>query len=137
MTGVSDSSLPPVDQALLPAAVRNGTKQQKEQYDAALQFERTLVNQMTESMMKTASVGGEDDTDSAATKIMKESIPGHLADAIMGAGGLGLAQQLYTSFGNDDATKKTSLSDQAAATAAPSAATNPAITAAGPGGLTA
>ena len=37
------AALPPIDNAFLPADVRNGTKERRQQYDAALSFERQLV----------------------------------------------------------------------------------------------
>ena len=84
------SAIPPIDQALLPASVRNGTTERKEQYQSALEFERVLVGQLTSQLMK--SSGGEDTP--AAVKAMRENLPSVLSDALMGAGGIGLAAQL-------------------------------------------
>lgn len=111
MTQVGGASNLPVDQALLPAAVRNGSAERKEQYKAALSFERVLVGQLTEQLMKGTAFGTGDDAP-AAVKVMKEQMPASLADAIMGAGGLGLAQQLDTNWASTGAgAKSTSLSD--------------------------
>ncbi len=111
MTNVGTSSLP-VDQALLPANVRNGSTERKQQYQAALSFERVLVGQLTEQLMKpTPGSDGEDAP--AAVKLMKESLPSTLADSLMAAGGLGLAQQFDAAWHPDSQTKKTSLSDAA------------------------
>ncbi len=110
MTTVGTSSLP-VDQALLPASVRNGSDERKQQYQAALAFERVLVGQLTDQLMKpTPGTDGEDAP--AAVKLMKESLPSTLADSLMAAGGLGLAQQFDAAW-HPDAQKKTSLSDTA------------------------
>lgn len=129
MTTVGNTTAP-VDQALLPASVRNGSAERKEQYQAALAFERVLVGQLTEQLSKGSSMGTDDDAP-AAVKLMKESLPTTLADSLMTAGGLGLAQQLDLMW-NPDAHKKTSLSDLPVAADAPNAANAPT----GPGGGT-
>ena len=105
-------STTPVDQTMMPAAVRNGTDERKAQYQQAQQFERILVGQMTEQLMKSSSsLSGED---SAAVKAMKENMPSVLADALVGSGGLGIAAQLDSTWA---AATATSLSDTAAANA--------------------
>ena len=87
------AGLPPVDQALLPAAVRTGTPERRKEYDTALAFERQLVGELTKQLAATAAP--EDDAStSAATKTYRDMLPGTLADSIMAEGGLGLAQQL-------------------------------------------
>ena len=48
------AALPPIDNAFLPADVRNGTKERRQQYDAALSFERQLVGELTKQLSKTA-----------------------------------------------------------------------------------
>lgn len=111
MSTVGTSSLP-VDQALLPASVRNGSAERKDQYQAALSFERVLVGQLTEQLMKPSPM--TDDSDApAAVKLMKENLPSTLADSLMAAGGLGLAQQFDAAWHPEAQTKKTSLSDTA------------------------
>lgn len=89
-------SIAPIDQALLPASVRNGGAQRKQDYQAALAFERVLVGQMTEAMTKSVgAIGGEDDEGGdAASQQLKQSLPSTLADALMAGGGIGLAGQL-------------------------------------------
>ena len=88
-------SLPIVDQAALPAEVRNGTQKQKDAYAAALGFERMLVEQLAKAMNSTASSGdGADQASDAATTTYKDLLPGALADGIIAGGGLGLAAQL-------------------------------------------
>lgn len=90
-------SLPPIDRALLPAAVRDGDAQRKQDYQAALAFERVLVGQMTEAMTKGAdALGSDDEPADAATAQLKQTLPQTLADALMSAGGIGLAAQLDT-----------------------------------------
>lgn len=115
MTNVGTTSTLPIDQALLPASVRNGSDERKQQYQAALSFERVLVGQLTEQLMKpTPGADGEDAP--AAVKLMKESLPSTLADSLMAAGGLGLAQQFDAAW---NPTTKTSLSAQTDDAAAP------------------
>lgn len=115
MTGVAGTSGLPVDQSLLPAAVRNGSAERKEQYQAALSFERVMVGQLTEQLMKGTAFGADEQAP-AAVKVMKEQLPSSLADALMAAGGLGLAQQLDASWNTTGtgAAKSTSLSEIAA-----------------------
>lgn len=86
------SGVGPIDQALLPAEIRNGTPQQRQAYDAALGFERQLVEQLTKQL--TATTGADDSQESAATKSYRDLLPGALADAVTAAGGLGLAAQI-------------------------------------------
>ena len=85
-------ALPPIDQNLLPADIRNGSQERKQTYTAALGFERMLVNELAKSMSKTA----QDDSDGgdAATSTYRDLLPGALADGIVAGGGLGLARQM-------------------------------------------
>ena len=101
-------SLPIVDQAALPAEVRNGTQKQKDAYAAALGFERMLVSQLTKSLAKDAMGGGEDAADSSqdsgsdadsGSAMYSDMVASSLADGIAQQGGLGLARQLYRSLG--------------------------------------
>jgi Rod binding domain-containing protein len=98
------SALPPVDQAMVPAEVRNGTKQDKKAYQAALGFERMLLGELTKAMAETAKPidGGDDDSSSqskdAAASIYMEMLPDQLADAVTANGGLGLARSFYDSI---------------------------------------
>jgi Rod binding domain-containing protein len=87
------SALPPIDHALLPGDVRNGSPERRREYDAALAFERQLVGELTKALAATAAPA-EDDTASAATKTYRDLLPGTMADAVMAEGGLGLAVQL-------------------------------------------
>jgi Rod binding domain-containing protein len=99
------SALPPIDQAALPAEVRNGTKQDKKAYQAALGFERMLLGELTKSLADTAKPAGTDDSDDggsdgggtqdAASSMYMQMLPDQLADAVTSAGGLGLAQSFY------------------------------------------
>jgi Rod binding domain-containing protein len=94
-------SLPPIDQATLPADIRNGSKQDKQAYTAALGFERMLLGELTKQMAETAKPadGGDDDNKDAASSMYMQMLPDQLADAVVQNGGTGIARNLY------DATK--------------------------------
>jgi Rod binding domain-containing protein len=100
LDGVSPGSAP----IALPADVRAAGTEGEQQYRVALGFERVLVEQLTKSMAKDAMGGGEDGGDSqedggsAATSAYRDMLPGTLADAVTGAGGLGLAHDLFLSM---------------------------------------
>jgi Rod binding domain-containing protein len=88
----------------LPTDVRKAGKDGEDTYRAALGFERTLLEQLTKSMSKDMAGGeggddaGDDDKGSgasAATSAYNDMLPGTLADAVTGAGGLGLAHDLW------------------------------------------
>lgn len=105
--------LVPINQATLPADVRNGSAKQKQDYAAALEFEQMLVSEMTQAMSATtdpsSSSDGSDDSDSSdtddssdgtdssdpITSMYQQMLPDVLADAVTSAGGVGLADELY------------------------------------------
>ena len=89
----------------IPADVRKAGADDEQTYRAALAFERTLLEQLTKTMSQDMaggdSAGGEDSDDSgasAATSAYRDMLPGTLADAVTGAGGLGLAHDLFLSM---------------------------------------
>lgn len=115
------SALPPIDQTAIPAEVRNGSAQDKKDYQAALGFESMLMNELTKTMVATArpvdgqaSDGAFGDTSSdgsssddgtvdgqssdAATSTYLDMLPGQLADSLMASGGTGLAKTFYDSL---------------------------------------
>ena len=100
------TALPPVDQATLPADIRNGSQKTKQAYTAALSFERLLVDQLAKAMNATAKPSDDSGADGsdAATSTYRDMLPGARADGIMAGGGLGLARQLVPA----DDTKKAS-----------------------------
>ena len=84
---------------IVPADVRKAGEQAEQTYRAALGFERTLLEQLTKSLSKgTLDGDGEDGGESAATSAYRDMLPGTLADAVTGAGGLGLAHDLFLSM---------------------------------------
>jgi Rod binding domain-containing protein len=100
------STLPPIDQSLLPADVRKGTSADRKEYATALGFERTLVNELTKAMADTAkpadgsdaSDGSGGDNQDAASSMYLQMLPDQLADSITQGGGLGLARTFYDSL---------------------------------------
>ena len=64
---------------------------------AALGFERMLLVQLTEQLAKSAM--GDDETTSSATKAYQDMLPGTLADAMVAAGGVGIAANLVKETG--------------------------------------
>lgn len=109
------TTTPVVDEANLPAEIRNGTADQKKAYQAALSFESVLVNQMTKTMMATTGMPGTGSASSssdssssfgndASSQMLASTLPDTLASAIMNNGGLGLAKQLDTSYPTATAT---------------------------------
>jgi Rod binding domain-containing protein len=92
-------SLPPIDQATLPADIRNGSPADKKAYTAALGFERMLLGELTKQMAETAKPidgsDGEDQPTDAASSTYMQMLPDQLADAVTQNGGIGLARNLY------------------------------------------
>jgi Rod binding domain-containing protein len=93
MTGV-----PPIDQSLLPADVRNGSASDRKTYSAALGFERALLGELTKTMAETAKPADGDDSQDAASSMYMDMLPDQLADGIQQNGGLGLARTFYDSM---------------------------------------
>jgi len=106
------SSAPPVvNQAAVPAVVRNGSAAAKQAYRQGLEFEQVLVKQLAQELASTVSTpsagdssGGSDGDagdgsggllgSGSATSAYESMIPDALTSAIMSAGGTGLALQL-------------------------------------------
>lgn len=95
------SGIPPIDQSLLPAEVRNGSASDKKTYAAALGFERALMGELTTAMAATAKPvddGEEGDAQDSATSTYMDMLPDQLADGLQQNGGLGLAKNFYDSM---------------------------------------
>ena len=110
---MSFGSIGPIDQALVPASVRNGTPAQKQAYTTALGFEQMLVDQLSQELASTsrsdASSGSGDDSSSdssgsllggndPASNMYAQLLPTALSSSVMSAGGLGIAQKLASSL---------------------------------------
>jgi Rod binding domain-containing protein len=76
----------------LPAGVGR-TQEEK----AALGFERQLLVTLTEQLAKSAMPEGEGS--SSATQAYRDMLPGTLADAMVAAGGVGIAASLVKGTG--------------------------------------
>jgi Rod binding domain-containing protein len=81
------SGLPTVSDAALPAEVRRGTTQDKQDYKTALGFEQMLVGELTKSMVGT--------TGPLAEGPYASQMQDTMSSALVGGSGFGLAQQLY------------------------------------------
>lgn len=109
---MSFGSIGPIDQALLPDSIRNGTPAQKQAYMQALGFEQMLVDQVSQALASSASPDGSASSDSGddsgsgsgsllggsdpASSTYAQLLPTALSSSVMSAGGLGVAQQLAT-----------------------------------------
>jgi Rod binding domain-containing protein len=108
-SSVGSSSLPPVDQAQLPADVQKAGPQARRLYATALGFEQMLVEQLTQqldtsnpngdgSSDDSTSGDGSGDGSDATSGMYTQMLPGAFAQSISGAGGIGLADELYRSM---------------------------------------
>jgi hypothetical protein len=100
--------LPTISDTLLPAAVRSGSESDKDSYKTAMGFEQMLVGQLVQTMAGSdggadATSTGDDDSDDTALDMSDPMTSGPfsgqmqdaLSSALMSAGGLGLAAQIY------------------------------------------
>jgi hypothetical protein len=90
--------LPAVDPAALPREVREGGAEARKLYSVALGFERMLISKLTEELANSTSALGEEDQEGgfgSSNNVLKEQLPGTLADGLIASGGIGLALDLY------------------------------------------
>jgi Rod binding domain-containing protein len=110
------STIPPINPAVLPPDVRAAGKKGEALYSDALSFENVMLQQLTQQMFNTdgsdgssglAGIGSDSSGDGSDDSLMSgdatssaftSMLPQAMADALTGAGGVGLADQLYTSF---------------------------------------
>jgi Rod binding domain-containing protein len=111
------SGLPAIADTALPAAVRNGSDEDKKAYKAAMGFEQmmlqSLIGELAKSSSSSASDGGDDDESGLGSSSgggllggggpWASQIQETLAQQLASGGGIGLAQQLYTSLKPDGA----------------------------------
>ncbi len=74
-----------------------GTEARTDAERAGLAFERMLLVQLTQQLARTAESEGEES--SAASAAYRDLLPGALADAMVAAGGIGLAAQMVKETG--------------------------------------
>jgi hypothetical protein len=113
------TGLPVVNQAFEPEWVRHGSAATQKAYESALSFEETLVEQLSQSLANTSSLGGESSQESEAggeggssssgDSQLSSMLPQALTASVMNAGGLGLAAQMTRDLegGNTAAQTKT------------------------------
>jgi hypothetical protein len=93
--------LPVISDLQLPAAVRDGSDKDKQSYKTAMGFEQMLVGQLVQTMAGSDAATGGDDEDGGGTTNPLASGPfasqmqDAVSSALIGAGGLGLAGQIY------------------------------------------
>ena len=88
------NGLPVVPATALPAAVRNGSDEDKQAYKAALGFEQILLNQLVGDMLPKGTL-----TEGPYAAPMQEAF----TNGLIADGGIGLAAQLYPSLRKDSA----------------------------------
>ena len=86
------NGLPAVPATALPAAVRNGSDDDKQAYKAALGFEQILLNQLVGDMLPKGTL-----TEGPYAAPMQEAF----TNGLIADGGIGLAAQLYPSMRRD------------------------------------
>lgn len=110
-------SLPLIDPANEPAAIRNGDKKAQDAYKTGLAFENVLVNELAQQLSATVpgldgsddGLGGTSDTSSdagstggvggaGALGAYSSLLPQTLTSSIMQGGGTGLAMQIAKSI---------------------------------------
>jgi hypothetical protein len=84
------SGLPSISETALPAAVRSGTAQDKQDYQSALGFEQVMLGQLVEALVPE----GSELADSPYAGTVKDSF----AQGLVNSGGIGLAQQLFATM---------------------------------------
>jgi Rod binding domain-containing protein len=98
----------PIDQSKLPADVRNAGPQAQQLYETALSFEQVLLGQLTQELQSSSSAidgssgdngsdGSSSSSDSGDSMLMG-MLPDAFAQGLTGAGGVGIARELYDSL---------------------------------------
>lgn len=98
--------------AAIPTDVRSEGAGAVKGYRAALQFESMLLKEMlTQALPESpagAGLGGESEEEEGSAMTADPTtttLPETVAESVIGAGGLGLAKQMYTSFEGATATR--------------------------------
>ena len=97
----ASGQLPPVDRTLEPGWVKHGSQATQRDYQAALAFERTLVEQLSKSLTAIGQSGEEGSPEGESGAAMgaglsqiSSMLGPALSSSVMSSGGLGLAAQL-------------------------------------------
>jgi Rod binding domain-containing protein len=85
-------SISPIDASRMPADVRKAGPEAEQLYATALQFESVLTEQLAQAI-----VPAKDDSssDGGSSSLYEQLVPQAFAQGVTGAGGLGLAHDLY------------------------------------------
>jgi hypothetical protein len=102
VTGISAA----VAGATVPQAIRDEGADAVQGFRAALSFEAMLLKQMLAEALPESPVGsteedplgGDDDGNAFSAMPTAVSLPETVAEAVVGAGGLGLAGEMYSNF---------------------------------------
>jgi hypothetical protein len=91
-----------VARAAIPKEVSKEGSEAVNGYRAALQFEGMLLKQMLSEALPESPTGsseeGEEENSAFSYNPQVTSLPETVAEAVVGAGGLGIAKDMYTSF---------------------------------------
>jgi Rod binding domain-containing protein len=86
-------SLSPIDVSRMPADVRKAGPEAQQLYATALQFESVLTEQLAQAIVPAQD---DDSTeDGGSSSLYQQMVPQAFAQGVTGAGGLGLAHDLY------------------------------------------
>jgi Rod binding domain-containing protein len=88
------TGLPPIASAALPADVRTGSAEHRKQYEAALGLESSFLQTLTKTLADSTKSGDDEEGADAATNTYRQMLPQTLSDALISAGGIGLARQI-------------------------------------------
>ena len=87
--------LPPIDSSLIPADVRAAGARGMQVYTAALGFEQSLVQQLTQQLAQSAQPQDSGDSGDAASDVYTSMLPDAMSQGISASGGIGLADELF------------------------------------------
>ena len=82
------SGLPPIPEASMPAAVRDGSAADKQSYQAAMGFEQVMLGQLVKEMLPQDSALAQGPYGDAIQQAMTSSL--------VDGGGVGLGRQLFS-----------------------------------------
>jgi hypothetical protein len=114
------SGLPVINQAREPASVRDGSPSTQKDYQVALGFEETLLDQLSQSLIGSSGLDGESEgsgqsdegesgesqSSSAATGELSALLPQALTKSLQDAGGLSMAGALMHQLDPTNASSK-------------------------------
>lgn len=86
-------SISPIDASRMPADVRKGGPEAEQLYATALQFESVLTEQLAQAIVP--AKGDDPSSQGGSSSLYEQMVPQAFAQGVTGAGGLGLAHDLY------------------------------------------